>query len=167
MTPLPVKVQSARVGAEAGPVPRCVRVPMRKAVVVFAMSILASAASAQPIAPPPGPAQAAPAAIPQVSGLTVEGKSSGLPKAQCKEKDKACIDKVVAGLHALTGVEKQKFEIWCMANTMAQMRRSAYYGGGREDSNGYPVTSDRSQADDPNDGVQAACADTPKKHAGG
>ncbi len=137
---------------------------MRKAVFALAMSALACAASAQPVAPPAPPAQAAPTAVPQVSGVTVEGKVNGLPKAPCQERDKACIQQVVAALHALTGVEKQKFEIWCMANTMAQMRRSTYYGGGREDSGGNAVTNDRSQVGDPSDGVQAAC-DTPVKHA--
>jgi hypothetical protein len=167
MTPLPVKVQSARVRAEPGPVPPSVRIPMRKAVCALAMSALAFAASAQPVAPPAPPVQAAPAAIPQVSGVTVEGKVNGLPKAPCKERDKACIQQVVAALHALTGAEKEKFEIWCMANTMAQMRRGAYYGGGREDSGGNPVTSERSQGGDLGDGVQAACAETPKKHGNG
>lgn len=160
MTPLPVKVQSARVGAEAGPVPPCVRVPMRKAVFVLAIAALTSAASAQPAAVPA-------ASIPQVSGVTVEGKINGLPKSQCKEKDRACIQQVVAALHALTGVEKQKFEIWCMANTMAEMRRSTYYSGDRVDSGGNTMTTDRIQNDDSGDGVEAACADTPVKHAGG
>ena len=141
---------------------------MRKAVCALAISALACAASAQPVAPSSSPDPASPGSpIPQVSGVTVEGKTNGLPKGQCKERDKACIQQVVAALHALTGVEKQKFEIWCMANTMAEMRRGAYYGGGREDSGGNAMTTERSQAGDLGDGVQAACADTPKKHGKG
>jgi hypothetical protein len=126
---------------------------MRKAVFVLAISALACAASAQPVAPP--------APVPEVSGVTVEGKSSGLPKGPCKEKDKACIQQVVAALHALTGVEKQKFEIWCMANITAQMRRSTYYSGDRTDSSGGSVGADRSFGDS-NAAVETACSNIPK-----
>jgi hypothetical protein len=127
---------------------------MRKTTVIIAISALACAASAQPAAPP---------AIPQVSGVTVEGKLNGLPKEQCKEKDSVCIQQVVAALHALTGVEKQKFDIWCMANETARMRRGAYYGGGREDSGGNAISTERSAVDE-GEGVQAAC-EAPAKHA--
>jgi hypothetical protein len=132
---------------------------MRKAVFVLAISALSFAASAQPLAPPAGPDQTAPASVPQVSGLTVQGKVNGLPKEQCKEKDKACIQQVVAALHALTGLEKQKVEIWCMANAMAHMRRSSYYSGDRA-----PFT-ERVEGNDPGGGEQAACIYTPDQQA--
>jgi hypothetical protein len=119
--------------------------------------ILGSSAVAQP--PPPQP-QPSPPSAPAVSGVTVEGKTSGVPKDQCKAKDSACIKAVVAALHALTGPEKEKFEIWCMANVMAQMRRSTYYGGGREDSNGMPANAGGS-ASDSNSAIEMACSNIP------
>ncbi len=122
----------------------------QSAIAVALATVLAAPALAQPAVP----------AAPEVSGVTVQGKTAGLPKDQCRAKDSACVQAVVAALHALTGPEKEKFEIWCMANVMAQMRRSTYYGGGREDQNGMPANAGGG-ANDPSSAIEMACSDIP------
>ena len=127
---------------------------MRSLVIAALLALAASAVLAQPVGPP------APDAAHAVSGVTVQGKTAGQPKP-CSSKDSACVQAVVAALHNLTGVEKQKFEIWCMATATAQMRRSMFYSGEKTDSAGGPIGTERG-ATDPDGAVEMACSNIPK-----